>query len=142
MSRTAASPLHARRHARIRSAAGLVFLAIPAAYTPPVRHAFLPSACRAAPCPALPRPAPPRPAPPRPLCCTHIAFGACAVDALRRFRAIDPKQDADARAMQQQEALGRMRALVEELAGALGHGHMLVQGVTRYYGQLAKLAAH
>jgi hypothetical protein len=40
----------------------------------------------------------------------------------------------------QQEALELIRTEIEALAQAIGHAHMLVQGATRYYGQLSKLA--
>ncbi len=57
-----------------------------------------------------------------------------------RFRAVDPVRESSARRAQLQgEALEEVRRGVEELAAAIGHGHMLVQGATRYYGQLSKL---
>lgn len=52
---------------------------------------------------------------------------------------MDARAPAATRGVLQQEALDEMRRAVEELAQAVGHGHMLVQGATRYYGKLIKL---
>ncbi|KXZ48174.1 hypothetical protein GPECTOR_30g270 [Gonium pectorale] len=61
--------------------------------------------------------------------------------AMARFRAVDPVRESTARRLQlQQEALEALHKEIEALAESIGHGHMLVQGATRYYGQLSKIA--
>ncbi|GFR43261.1 hypothetical protein Agub_g4322 [Astrephomene gubernaculifera] len=61
--------------------------------------------------------------------------------AMAKFRAVDVARETSSRRVQlQQEALEQLRKEIEALAEAIGHGHMLVQGATRYYGQLSKLA--
>ncbi|GLC43683.1 hypothetical protein PLESTM_001504200 [Pleodorina starrii] len=61
--------------------------------------------------------------------------------AMAKFRAVDTARDSAAkRAELQQDALELLRTEIEALAQAVGTGHMLVQGATRYYGQLAKMA--
>lgn len=72
---------------------------------------------------------------PTPPCSFSLPFAP-----VHRFRAVDPVRESSARRAQLQgEALEEVRRGVEELAAAIGHGHMLVQGATRYYGQLCKL---
>ncbi|MEW5308118.1 MAG: hypothetical protein WDW38_000100 [Sanguina aurantia] len=72
------------------------------------------------------------------------AGGMLAVEAeiglnLARFRAI-PAGDAD-RAQQQQALLTTLRRQLDALSDAIGAGHMLVTGATRYFTQLTLLMA-
>ncbi|GIL62310.1 hypothetical protein Vafri_16586 [Volvox africanus] len=61
--------------------------------------------------------------------------------AMAKFRALDAAREPSARCKQlRHEALELLRTEIEALATAIGHGHMLVQGATRYYGQLSKMA--
>ncbi|PNH12999.1 hypothetical protein TSOC_000091, partial [Tetrabaena socialis] len=61
--------------------------------------------------------------------------------AMAKFRAVDAAREPTARRLElQHEALELIRTEIEALAAAIGQGHMLVQGATRYYGQLLKLA--
>lgn len=71
---------------------------------------------------------------------TQACIALCPCHPRRcRFQAVDARAPAATRGVLQQEALDEMRRAVEELAQAVGHGHMLVQGATRYYGKLIKL---
>ncbi|GIL85559.1 hypothetical protein Vretimale_13336 [Volvox reticuliferus] len=61
--------------------------------------------------------------------------------AMAKFRAVDAAREPSAQCTQlRHEALELLRTEIEALATAIGHGHMLVQGATRYYGQLSKIA--
>ena len=53
-----------------------------------------------------------------------------------RFRGIDPQLPREQLAQLQQQTLAEARSVLDELAAAIGAGHMLSQGAMRYYAQI------
>ncbi len=52
----------------------------------------------------------------------------------------DSQRPADEREAEQKELLDEVQRHIAAMAGALGSGHMLVQGASRYLAQLATMA--